>query len=221
MICGGLALVAAIATAAVASPAQAGARGGDGAATTACITVNHSKRVTVRVKVRKKGKLVRRRGKPVRRRGKLVRRKGKLVRVKRRRTVRWTTCAAAMPAPAPQPPAPSPAGCPVPASALGVSARDDAPGPRYSLSRACVTAGSVSVELNNQGEDPHNLLLRPADAVDPTPTHRIPDEEPFELGPLSQQDDSFNLAPGRWYLWCDLQSGQHELAGMHATLEVR
>jgi hypothetical protein len=141
---------------------------------------------------------------------KKVRRAGKTRTVKRKHIHRWTTCE-----PIPEPPLPL---CSEPSSTLGVTAYDNAPFPRYVLSRPCVTAGSVTVSLNNQGEDPHNVFLRPAGAG-PTPVHRLPDTDPYELGPLSQDSDTFSLSYGNWYLWCSLQD--HEANGMYATLQVR
>lgn len=137
---------------------------------------------------------------------KKVRRHGKWVRVKRKRVKRWWTCE----------PAPEPPGCAVPASALGVSAYDLG-GSRFVLSRPCVDAGAVNVELRNQGEDPHNLFMRPSGQLDPAYT--IPEQEPFELAPLGVQDRTVALTPGQWYLWCDLLT--HEQQGMNATLTVR
>ena len=37
----------------------------------------------------------------------------------------------------------------------------------YTLSRPAVSAGEVIVELNNQGEDPHNLNLQREGSEDP------------------------------------------------------
>jgi hypothetical protein len=136
---------------------------------------------------------------------KKVRRGGKWVRVKRKQTKRWWTCE----------PTPPPPGCAVPSSNLGVTAHD-VTGTRYALSRPCVSAGQVNVELRNQGEDPHNLFIRPVGAFDPV--YSIPEDEPFELAPMGVQDRTLSLSAGQWYLWCSLLS--HELDGMNATLTV-
>ena len=152
-----------------------------------CFPVQHSKTVVKRKKIRRKG--------------------GKVVRVKRRKVVRWTTC---------EPPAPAPS-CPLPASTLGVTARDSA-GSTFTLSRPCVSAGLVNVGLNNLGEDPHNLFLSP-NGPGSDPVYRLPDTEPFEVPSLEQDEGTFELARGDWYLWCDLLS--HEQQGMAATLLVR
>ena len=137
---------------------------------------------------------------------KKVRRHGKLVTRRKKHIHRWTTCE----------PAPAPLTCAVPSSSLGVVARD-ATGSSFTLSRACVTAGQVTVELNNQGEDPHNVFLRPISG--PDPRYSIPADPPYELGQLSQEEATFGLAAGEWYLWCDLLL--HEEQGMNAYLTVR
>ncbi|MGZ5310335.1 MAG: hypothetical protein ACXWZW_01320 [Solirubrobacterales bacterium] len=152
-----------------------------------CVPVQHSKTVVKRKKVR---------------------RNGKIVRVKRKRVVRWTTCA---------PPPPSPPTCAEPSSILGITARDQA-GSTFTLSRPCVSAGVVSVELNNLGEDPHNVFLSP-NGPGSEPIHRLPGAEPFEVPSLGRDSDEFALTPGDWYLWCDLLT--HEQQGMSATLAVR
>jgi hypothetical protein len=138
---------------------------------------------------------------------KKVRRKGKVVKVKRRKVVRWTTCE-------PLPPAPS---CAEPASTLGVIARDST-GSTFTLSRPCVSAGLVTVGLNNLGEDPHNLFLTP-NGPGSEPVYRLPATEPFEVPSLDRDEGTFELSRGDWYLWCDLLS--HEQQGMAATLQVR
>jgi hypothetical protein len=137
---------------------------------------------------------------------KKVRRHGKLVTVKRRRIVRWTTCE----------PVALPPQCAVPSANLQVTAQD-LTGSRYVLSRNCVSAGAVDVELVNEGEDPHNLFLRPVGGPDPGLS--IPEDPPFELAPMGVESRTFELAAGDWYLWCDLLT--HEAQGMNATLAVR
>jgi hypothetical protein len=175
-------------------PAGVAALGPDHAAAADCVPVQRSKTVVKRVKVK---------------------RHGKVVKVKRKRKKRWTVCV---------PPAPPTPQCDVPASALGVTARDEGGANlSFTLSRTCVTAGSVTVELNNQGEDPHNVYLRPL--AGPDPGYSIPSTgpEPFELDPGMQESASFNLAPGEWYLTCELVDGlgAHRDRGMSAHLTAR
>jgi plastocyanin len=79
------------------------------------------------------------------------------------------------------------------------------------LSRPKVKAGPVTVELNNQGEDPHNLnLQREGDAGEPL---AIP-----ETDSLQRNVASFDLPAGKYRLWCSLP--EHEEKGMHTTLTV-
>lgn len=144
---------------------------------------------------------------------KQVRRHGRLRRVKR--VKRWWTCearptaltpAAVPPAP-PSPPVP-PAEEPGPqASYLGVKAVEYS----YPLSRPEVDAGEVTIELNNQGEDPHNLVLEREDSADPS--LEIP-----ATPAVSQASARFTLSPGTYLLYCSLY--KHEAKGMQATLVV-
>jgi plastocyanin len=127
----------------------------------------------------------------------------------------WWTCeavaAALAPAPAlPAVPAPAtpPAEEPEPVvSHLGVKAAEWS----YTLSRPEVSAGEVIVELNNQGEDPHNLVLEHEGTEDPT--LEIP-----STPSVSQASAHFNLGPGTYRLYCSLY--KHESKGMVATLVV-
>jgi plastocyanin len=144
-----------------------------------------------------------------------VRRHGRLRRVVRTR--HWWTCDQAQPSDAvvplpPLPPAP-PVTQPEPeANVVGVTA-DDAVGHfGYTLSRPSTRSGRVRLELNNQGEDPHNLNLQ----------RQGGGEEPvFQLAntlPGQQHSASFELPPGTYRLWCSLP--EHDAEGMHTTLVV-
>lgn len=133
---------------------------------------------------------------------------------------RWWSCEpVAAPAPAagsdplPAPTLPpseplSPAPEPEPeANRLAVKAQEY----YFVLSRATVKAGALTVELNNQGEDPHNLnLQRNGDAGEPL---RIE-----ETDSLQRNVETFDLPPGTYRLWCSLP--EHEEKGMHTTLTV-
>jgi hypothetical protein len=184
------------------APGASGAPSPPASASADCVPVQHSKRVTKRVKVR---------------------RKGRVVKVKRKKTVRWETCEQVPSAPA------SPATlapCPEPSANLLVTARDNDEMPRYTLSRPCVTAGTVRVQLENQGEDPHHVFVRAAGSGSTAPAYRIPDDPPlYELdawdgmGAPPTAEADIALTPGDWYLWCDLLL--HEEQGMSATLQVR
>jgi plastocyanin len=81
----------------------------------------------------------------------------------------------------------------------------------YTLSRPEVKAGEVIVELNNQGEDPHNLVLEHEGTEDP-------DLEIPSTPSVSQASAHLTLSPGTYRLYCSLYS--HESKGMVATLVV-
>jgi plastocyanin len=97
--------------------------------------------------------------------------------------------------------------------AVGVTL-DDRGGYSARLSRASVTAGSVVVQLHNQGEDDHNLRVIPTDhtgaAVD------------FPLtGSGKNTTKTLTLSAGSYRLFCTLTTPvNHETAGMNATLTV-
>jgi plastocyanin len=184
-----LALVAASLTVA---PGPAPLSGNDRASAAECSWQRHSKRIVRHVK----------------RDGRARR----LVRLKH-----WWTCnppalpatitaplvPAATPAPEPQPtPQPEPT-----SNRLSVKADEYS----FTLSRPGVAPGDVVVELNNQGEDPHNLNLRREGG----------EEEPLavsEAGPLEHRTARFALSAGTWRLWCSLP--EHDERGMNATLVV-
>ncbi|HXS34539.1 MAG TPA: plastocyanin/azurin family copper-binding protein [Solirubrobacterales bacterium] len=144
---------------------------------------------------------------------KQVKRPGQLRRV--RRVKHWWTCEALQQAftptaalPAPPTPAAPPTEEPRPQVArLGVKAVEYS----YTLSRPEVDAGEVIVELNNQGEDPHNLVLEHENSADPS--LEIP-----ATPSVSQANASFTLSPGTYRLYCSLY--KHEAKGMEATLVV-
>jgi plastocyanin len=137
----------------------------------------------------------------------------------RRRLARkrhWWTCDPLAPPPlAVQPPS---ASAPTPSSPatepeapeighLGVKADEYS----FTLSRPTVPPGATIVELNNQGEDPHDLRLQLEGSEDPP-------LEISEAGPLEHRVGHFTLAAGTYRLWCSLP--QHDEKGMHATLVV-
>jgi hypothetical protein len=146
---------------------------------------------------------------------KYVKRHGRVKRVKR--VKHWWTCDArpAVPAVPPALPAPAPANTPPQeepepegtASNLGVKAIEWS----YTLSRPEVSAGKVIVELNNQGEDSHNLKLQREGSGDPPLV--VP-----EAAPGTHTTSSFNLPVGTYRLYCSLF--EHDERGMHATLLV-
>jgi plastocyanin len=141
---------------------------------------------------------------------KRVQRHGKVRRVVRRR--HWWTCDPNAAAPAPASPGPAPPAAPEPEpepEANRVAAR--ASEYYWVLSRPKVKAGEVTIELNNQGEDGHNLnLQREGDAGEPL---QIP-----ETDSLQRSVASFDLPAGKYRLWCSLP--EHEEKGMETTLRV-
>ncbi len=81
------------------------------------------------------------------------------------------------------------------------------------LSRPCVAAGDVDVELNNSGgEDPHDLHLDPA--AGGGEAFAIP-----ELASGEVAGRTFALQAGAYRLYCSLPA--HADLGMRATLSVR
>ena len=121
------------------------------------------------------------------------------------------TTSSASTTPAPKPPVsgqPQPSPAPPPALGhLQVVARE------YSVtpSRLTLTAGSVAVELDNFGQDPHDLRVERTD--DPSSGFD------FTLAkPGSVSSKKLQLAPGKWKLYCTLPG--HDQAGMHAFVTV-
>ena len=81
----------------------------------------------------------------------------------------------------------------------------------FTLSRPTVKPGPVTIELNNQGEDPHNLNLQlEGSGAEPV---QIP-----ETDSLEHKVANFDLPPGKYRLWCSLP--EHEENGMETTLRV-
>jgi len=82
---------------------------------------------------------------------------------------------------------------------------------RLSLSRASIKAGPAIIQLQNLGQDAHDLDLQRAGG---TRVYRIPTVQSGAVGELVA-----TLLPGRYRLWCDLPG--HAAQGMRATLVVR
>jgi hypothetical protein len=91
---------------------------------------------------------------------------------------------------------------------LSVSSREWS----LTLSRPVVGAGSVTVELRNVGEDPHNLVVSPDDGS------HAPLAEWAETAPGEHLRRAVTLTAGRYLLFCSLEG--HEAAGMSARLRV-
>lgn len=148
---------------------------------------------------------------------KQVRSRGRARRIVRVR--HWWRCEPVAPVPAIGPPpvaAPAPSPPPAPAAEpeadpsiarLSVKAVEYG----YTLSRPNVVPGEVIVELNNQGEDAHNLNLQLEGS-------EAPALEIGETGPTERRTARFTVDAGTYKLWCSLPT--HEEEGMVTTLRV-
>jgi hypothetical protein len=81
----------------------------------------------------------------------------------------------------------------------------------FVLSRPVLRAGPAVIQLQNEGEDSHDLRLR---RIGGTRTYRVPEAKPGKVAELDAP-----LRPGRYRLWCSL--ADHRRRGMSATLVVR
>jgi hypothetical protein len=94
-----------------------------------------------------------------------------------------------------------------PPARLGVTAREWS----LTLSRAALPAGRAIVQLQNLGEDAHNLRIERVDGTG------SPLNVPLaEAGEVKEGDAT--LAPGDYKVYCALPG--HDAAGMHARLTV-
>jgi plastocyanin len=153
---------------------------------------------------------------------------------KRTRVVRlkhyWTCQETVTPAPAPTSPAPvtsvppsepippdaGPAPTPEPeANALGVAADDRGGVKSYTLSRQTVRSGQLKVQLQNKGEDPHDMdIQRVGPSGEPLgEVVEIPTTEPGE-----NSDATVTVEAGEYRMWCSLYNHANE--GMRATVKV-
>jgi uncharacterized cupredoxin-like copper-binding protein len=94
-----------------------------------------------------------------------------------------------------------------PPARLGVRATEF----HFTLSRASVKAGRAVIQLQNYGEDSHDLRLR---RIGGTRTYAIP-----VTAPGKQASIQLRLLPGRYRLWCSVAN--HAQLGMRAVLRVR
>ena len=82
---------------------------------------------------------------------------------------------------------------------------------RFSLSRTALKRGPAIIELDNFGEDVHDLRLR---RIGGTRTYALPETKPDERAELD-----IRLRPGRYRLWCSV--ADHRARGMVATFRVK
>jgi hypothetical protein len=94
-----------------------------------------------------------------------------------------------------------------PPARLGVRATEF----HFVLSRGSVRAGRAVIQLQNYGEDSHDLRLRRIGGIR---TYAIP-----VTGPGKQASIQLRLLPGRYRLWCSVAN--HAQLGMRAILRVR
>lgn len=116
------------------------------------------------------------------------------------RMVRNAAIATPLPQPVSEAPAP-----PAPPARLGVVAREFS----LVLSRTTLRSGAAVIELQNRGEDAHNLRIERADGFGLD----VPLAEAGEV-----RSASASLTPGEYRLFCALPG--HDAAGMHARLTV-
>jgi plastocyanin len=92
--------------------------------------------------------------------------------------------------------------------ALSVASREFS----LTLSRQLLTPGTETIQLNNRGEDPHNLVIAPENGSG-GPIATYPDVASRET-----HTEQVVLPAGRYKLWCSLPG--HEALGMRATVRV-
>ena len=90
---------------------------------------------------------------------------------------------------------------------LGVSATEF----HLTLFRPSVKAGVVEIELQNDGQDPHDLRVR---RVGGSHTFSIP-----LVQPGNRRTVAIHVKPGSYRLWCSI--ADHKQLGMQAVLRVR
>ena len=81
---------------------------------------------------------------------------------------------------------------------------------RFGLSRLHLHAGLAVIELDNFGQDPHDLRVQRAGAKHVAGTGIV--------APGQRADLTVRLTPGRYSFWCSLAN--HRQLGMHAELIV-
>jgi plastocyanin len=125
-----------------------------------------------------------------------------------------TTITPPAPAPTPAPEAPAPQPEPE-ANALSVSAYDIG-GDRYELSRPSVRSGSLTVQLINRGEDPHNMDIQKLG-----PNGELlgePIQIPTTKAGTAGEPRPIAVEAGTYKMWCTI--GEHAAKGMRAEVTV-
>jgi plastocyanin len=123
-----------------------------------------------------------------------------------------TTAPAPAPTPAPESPAPQPE--PV-ANAIGVVARDTNKEFRFEPSRTVVKAGQLTMQLINEGEDPHSMAIQ---RLGPGEVGEGPSPEIPKTPSKGHGEAPVTVAPGRYRVYCTLFN--HAEEGMKFDLTV-
>jgi plastocyanin len=117
-----------------------------------------------------------------------------------------------VPTPTPETPAPQPE---PEANAIGVVARDANKHFSFEPTRTLVKAGKLTMQLINEGEDPHTMAIQ---RIGPGET---PEGEVVEIPATASKQQSTGTAevqPGRYRMWCTLF--HHAEEGMEFDLTV-
>ncbi|HEX4304724.1 MAG TPA: hypothetical protein VHZ54_01685 [Solirubrobacterales bacterium] len=101
------------------------------------------------------------------------------------------------------------------ANALGIAADDHGGVKSYTLSRGTVRSGHLTVQLQNKGEDAHDMEMQ---RVGPEGELVGEPVEIPETAPGRQASASFEVEPGEYRMWCNLY--HHAEEGMRATITV-
>lgn len=120
----------------------------------------------------------------------------------------------ATPAPTPAPGIPAPQPEPE-ANAIGVVARDAGKHFSFEPSRTLVKPGKLTMQLINEGEDPHSMAIQ---RIGPGETPEGPVAEIPATASKQQQTGSVEVQPGRYRMWCTLFN--HAEEGMEFDLTV-
>jgi hypothetical protein len=118
------------------------------------------------------------------------------------------------PAPAPTPVTPTPQPEPE-ANAIGVVARDANKHFTFEPSRTLVKSGKLTMQLINEGEDPHSMAIQ---RIGPGKTPEGPVTEIPATASKQQQVVSAEVQPGEYRMWCTLF--HHAEEGMEFDITV-
>jgi hypothetical protein len=118
------------------------------------------------------------------------------------------------PAPTPAPVSPAPQPEPE-ANAIGVVARDANKHFSFEPSRTLVKSGKLTMQLINEGEDPHSMAIQ---RIGPGDTPEGPVTEIPATASKQQQTGSAEVQPGTYRMWCTLY--HHAEEGMEFDLTV-